>query len=113
MKDVNKHINIDKRGKFLYFYLPYSNYNKLIEFIKMLDKDSFYTAIPILSIHGKDEDPHIILSRQILISSYSDPRIINNYLIKQLDQSFDDFGINLENKFYYLILKYTKIEINI
>jgi hypothetical protein len=113
LKDVNKHIQINKNGKFNYFYIPNLDYNKIIEFIENLEDDSFYTVIPILSMHGKDGDPHIILSKQILVSSFSNPNLINHYLIRQLDKTLIDFDFNLDNKFHYLIFKYKKVEINI
>jgi len=111
LKDVNKQIQINKNGKFKYYYLPFFDFNKIIEFIDNLENNYLYTIIPLIFLYGRDEDPHIILSKQILISSFYNPRIINDYLIKQLEKIVDDFGINLENKFYYLIFKYTKIEI--
>lgn len=111
LKDVNKQIQINKNGKFKYYYLPFFDFNKIIEFIDNLENNYLYTIIPLIFLYGRDEDPHIILSKQILISSFSNPRIINDYLIKQLEKIVDDFGINLENKFYYLIFKYKKIEI--
>jgi hypothetical protein len=64
-------------------------------------------------MYGKDDDPHLIFSKQILISSYSNPNIINDFIINQLDKIVNDFDLNLENKFYYLIFKYKKIELNI
>lgn len=51
------------------------------------------------------------LSKQILISAYSNPILINDFLINQLDKSILDFDINLDNKFHYLIFKYKKITI--
>src|SRR5579859_3021275 len=111
LKDVNKQIQINKNGKFKYYYLPFFDFNKIIEFIDNLENNYLYTIIPLIFLYGRDEDPHIILSKQILISSFYNPRIINDYLIKQLEKIVDDFGINLANKFYYLIFKYKKIEI--
>jgi hypothetical protein len=78
-----------------------------------LEDNSLYTIIPLISLHGKDEDPHIILSKQILVSSYSNPWLINDFINKQLDKTLNDFEFNLDNKFYYLIYKYKKININI
>jgi hypothetical protein len=104
LKDVNKHIEVDKRGKFNYFYIPYFELNRIRDFILNLDDNSFYTILPLISIYGKEEDPHIILSKQILVSSYSNPELVRDYLISQLDKAILDFEFNLD-KFHYLKLK--------
>jgi hypothetical protein len=99
LKDINKNIQINKNGKFKYLYINKYDFNKIIEFIENLEDNSIYTVIPIISIYGNDEDPHLILSKQILLSYYSNPNIINKYLIKQLDKTVEEFGMDLENKF--------------
>jgi hypothetical protein len=106
--DVNKHIDIDKRGKFNYFYIPNFEVEGINRFIAKLDDTSLYTIIPLISMHGKDGAPHIILSKQILISKFSKTEIINEFLLKQLDVATSDFELNL-NSFHYLIFKYKKI----
>ena len=108
LKDVNKHIEVDKRGKFRYYYIPYFETKGFKDFILNLDSDSLYTIIPVLSIYGKEEDPHIILSKQILISNYSDHKLIRDFLLKQLDKTVLDFEMILDNKFHYLIFKFKK-----
>jgi hypothetical protein len=111
LKDVNKHIEVDLRGKFKYTHIPYFETKQIREFILNLDCESFYTIIPILSIYDKEDDPYIILSKQILISSYSSPELIRDYLDLQLDKAIIDFDLNIENKFHYLILKHKIIKI--
>jgi hypothetical protein len=113
LKDVKPHIILNKRGKFKYFWIPYFEIKGIKDFLSTLEDQSLYTVIPSISLFGKDEDPHLILSKQILITSYSKPEIINKFLIKQLDRAFIDFEFNLENKFYYLIFKFKKIHIQI
>jgi hypothetical protein len=46
----------------------------------MLDNDSIYTVIPIISMFGKENDPHLILSSKILVSKYSSSKVIHNFL---------------------------------
>jgi len=113
LSDVNKHINTDKRGKFKYFYIPYFDEKGVVDFISKLDHNSVYTIIPLISIYGKNEDPHIILSKQILISNYSNPPIVSDFLFKQLEIANNDFAFNFEDNFHYLIFKYKKIIIDI
>nr|YP_009498199.1 hypothetical protein [Lactarius deliciosus]AWX52985.1 hypothetical protein [Lactarius deliciosus] len=111
LKDINKLVKTEKNGKFQYFYISYFQINLIREFILNLDSNSFYTLIPMLSIYGKDEEPYLILSKQILITNYSSPEIINNYILKQLDQALIDFEFNLDNRFHCLIFKYKQIKI--
>ena len=111
LKDVKPHILLNKRGKFKYFYIPHFEIKGIKDFISTLEDQSLYTVIPSISLYGKDEDPHLILSKQILITSYSNPTLINEFLNIQLDKAVTDFDFNLENKFYYLIFKFKKISI--
>jgi hypothetical protein len=111
LKDVNKQIIVDKRGKFEYFYMKSMGVGNIKFFLAKLDVTSFYTVIPVISIFGINDDPHVILSRQILISAHSNPNVINEYLNSQLEKAVLDFEVNLDNKHYYLIFKYKKIGI--
>jgi hypothetical protein len=63
LKDVNNLINIDKSGKFKYYYISCLEQRGIIDFIYKLDVDSFYIVIPMLSIFARDNDAHIILSK--------------------------------------------------
>jgi hypothetical protein len=68
----------------------------------------------MLSIDGKENKPHLILSQQFLVTQYSNPIIIIKFLIDQMDIAFNDFDFDLEflnEKHHYLILKYKKIKL--
>ena len=112
MSDVNHIIDIDKKGRFKYFY----NYNfdiKLIkEFIWKLEPNNFYTLIPLISKSAKDTEAHVILSKQILVTNYSNYITINNFLIEQLERFQEDFNFTELNN-YYLIFKYKKVYLNL
>lgn len=76
-------VNFDiKRGKFNHIYIPFFDIKGINNFFFNLDKSFFYTLIPIFSMYGIDENPHIILSKQILIIYYSNPILIKDYLNK-------------------------------
>ena len=66
--------------------------------------------IPIISRFGKDDDQHIILSKQFLVSNKSSSERIYDFKFK-LDQAIADFYLmNLEDGNYLqLILKYKKV----
>jgi|ERR1700744_3434875 len=112
MKNVSKHIKFNKNGKFKYHYIPFANYDLLENFILNLDQNSLYITIPMLSREGKSDNPYLVLSKQFLLSQYSSPEIINKFIMEQLDIALFDFNFELEfDKFFYLILKYKKIEL--
>jgi len=80
-------------------------------FITKLELDNVYTVIPILSMFAKINDPHIILSKQILVSNNSSSKLIHEYLDFKLNQAIIDFGaVNLDGSNYFqLIFKYKKV----
>jgi hypothetical protein len=113
LKDINNLINIDKKGKFTYCYIPNMERMGIINFLAKLENDSYYTIIPIITMSAKDNDAHIILSKQILVSNYSNSKLIHDYLNTKLDQAICDFGCtNLDNNSYYLIFKYKKVTLD-
>ena len=64
---------------------------------------------------AKDNDPHIILSKQILVTNNSSSKVIHDYLNSKLDQAIIDFGLtNLEdeNRFQF-IFKYKKVTLDL
>jgi hypothetical protein len=50
-----------------------------------------YTIIPILSVTKSFDDPYIILSKQILVTKYSNPSIIHQFLIDKYSRTDDMF----------------------
>lgn len=111
LKDINNLISINKTGQFKFCYIPYLEIVGLINFISKLEKDSIYTIIPVISMFGKESDPQIILSKQILVTNNSSSKVIHDYLNYKLEFAIQDFGINnLDNgNYFHLILKYKKV----
>jgi hypothetical protein len=64
-------------------------------------------------MYGRDDDPYLILSKQMLITAYSDTKVISEFLAAQLHISMNDFEFDSLDKFHYLIFKYKKIVIEI
>src|SRR6266581_717100 len=105
LKDVNALIEVNKAGKFKYCYIPNMKIIGIVDFINKLEDDSIYVMIPIISTFGRDNDPHITLSKQILISNNSSSKTIYDYLSYQLDKAILDFGItNLDTKDYFQLI---------
>jgi hypothetical protein len=95
---------------FKYHYIPFADFNTLEHFITQLDPNSLYIIIPIISKDGKDNNPHLILSKQFLLTKYSNPDLIMKFIMNQLELFCLDFEFELEHdKFFYLIFKYKKI----
>jgi hypothetical protein len=65
----------------------------------------------MITMSGKDEDPHIILSRSILLTNNSSSKVVHDFLTTQLDKAILDYGItNLdEGPKFNLIFKYKKL----
>jgi hypothetical protein len=102
LKDVKSNILIDKRGKFNYYYIPFFHISGISSFLTNLD-DNFYSIIPLLSIKGMNDDPHLILSKSLLLTHYSNPILVSNYLKNQLDIAINDFEISSLDKYHCLI----------
>jgi len=108
LKDVNKTININNHGEYKYFKIPLMDIKTIFSFIDSLDNEKLYIVIPFISYACKLDDPRLILSRQFLITKYSNELIISDYLNSKLDDAIIDFGMSLTN--YYLIFKYKSVK---
>jgi hypothetical protein len=111
LKDIDNNIKINKIGQFKHFYIPNMEIVGINKFISRLEPDSVYIIIPIISMFAKDNDPIIILSKQILVSNNSSSKVIHEYLDAKLERAMLDFGaVNLEGSNYFqLIFKYKKV----
>jgi hypothetical protein len=115
LKEIDHMVDIDKRGKLKYFYVPNMEIRGINNFIFRLQPETIYIIIPVISMFAKDNDPHIILSKQILVTNNSSSKVIHDYLNSKLDQAIIDFGLtNLEdeNRFQF-IFKYKKVTLDL
>jgi predicted metallo-beta-lactamase superfamily hydrolase len=111
LKDINRAINIDKSDRSRYFMIPNFEIKLIKEFILTLDEESLYSIIPIISISARTSDPYITLGNTILVSSYSNYVIVNDYLLDRFKMANNQFNTNFEN--YYLLFKYKKVLIDL
>jgi hypothetical protein len=93
LKELDKLIHINKQGKFNYKNIPNFLQIHILNFINRLDENSIYTIIPMISMFGKDDDPYIIISKQLLISRFSSSELIHDYLYDRMLIAIQDFGI--------------------
>lgn len=115
LKDIDLRVDIDKRGKFKYYYITNMDIRSIFAFINRLHDNTIYTIIPLISISAIDNDPHIILSKQILITNNSSTKIVHDFLSEKLNQATTDFGLNNleEGQRFHLIFKYKEIVLDL
>ena len=114
LKNLDHKIDIDKKGKFKYYYINNMDIREIHIFVSRLHDEAIYSIIPFISISALDDDPHIILSKSILLTNYSSTKLVHDYLIEKLEQANLDFGLtNLEGQRFKLIFKYKRIEIDL
>ena len=51
------------------------------------------------------------ISKQILVTNYSNHLTINNFISNQLDIAFNDFNFKFDRNYYFLIFKFKKINV--
>lgn len=111
LNNLNDKIKIIKDGKFIYFKNFLLDIDSIENFLIQLDSDKIYTVIPILSINDRKDQPFIVLSQQILVTKFSNPKLLYNYINEKLISSEDLFNMEQMNR-YYTILKYKAVEID-
>lgn len=112
LKDVSKNIIIYKKGEYKYFQIPLIQFEGITNFLLNLDNDKIFILIPFISPYCNLNDPILVLSKQLLITKNSKPRIVLDFLTDQLDKAITDFGLSDLNK-YYLVFKYKPITLHL
>jgi hypothetical protein len=71
----------------------------------------FITIIPFISISRKIDDPYLILSRQILLTKYSNYVTVNDYLVDKINMAIEQFMFNQDgDNHFFLLFKYKKVK---
>jgi len=103
--------NLFKIGYYHFFKIPQLELEILKDFLQILDFNKAYIILPILATEETaGEGPILSLSKQILVTRDSNPDVIKNYLIKQIEIACMNYGIELDKfivvfKFRPLALK--------
>ena len=67
---------------------------------------------PLISVNNNKNRPYVVLSKTILITKYSDYKLVHYFIYKQFNLFLKEFKIdNLED--YNLVLKYKKVYFDI
>src|SRR6267142_1819015 len=99
LKDLDSRINIIKKGKFKYYKIISSEIEGIRNFIINLEPEKIYTLIPIISINDRKDQPFMVLSEQILVTSKTNELLIGiNHRIRKIYLvKFNSFLISLDN----------------
>jgi hypothetical protein len=87
---IPKNININKTDKSFYFKSFLINNETITKFISGLPKNEIFLVSPFISRYDLSSDPCLLLSKQFLITSETNPNLITNYLNKQFNKSSSD-----------------------
>nr|YP_009487262.1 hypothetical protein [Russula foetens]AWB36164.1 hypothetical protein [Russula foetens] len=109
--ELDHRLKINKNGKFKYFKLFNFEIEDIKNYLNKLDDDKIFTLIPLISKNDKTDEPCIILSQQILITSNSNPVLLANFIDSKISKTFELFNSNIDISFY-TIFKYKSIEID-
>lgn len=110
LNGLDRKIDINKYGKFSYFKIyEIRNNSKIQYFLNELEDNCVYTIIPILSKNDKSDEPHIILSKQILVTNKSNHLLIWNFVNDKIIDVIDLYGVTELNNI--LIFKFKKVKI--
>ena len=108
MKDIKKDLFINKTAKASYYNLKNGD---LFNFILMLQGNSLYSVVPMLTVNAKSDKAYVVLSSSILVSRYSNIRLVSKILDDKYYEAIEDFDIhNQEN--IELVLKFRKITLD-
>ena len=110
LKDLDKRIKLNLYGKFYYWRIYEIRNYKIWNFLNELEDNKVYNLIPLFSANGRPDEPIIVLSQQILVTSNSNSLLINEYIINKIIETQNLYNITeLEG---VLIFKYKQVKIN-
>lgn len=107
LSDINKEFFINQSNKSNYQEIRTFEMGYFYDFITNLSHNSLYTVIPMIYIKGKPDEPYLVLSKSILVTKYSDYKLIHHYIFERYLKSKDSFEIIDED--FLLVLKYKKV----
>jgi hypothetical protein len=100
-----------KIGYYHFFKIPQLELDVLKDFLQILDFNKAYIVLPILTTPGTTgSDAILSLSKQILVTRDSNPIIISNFLMNQIEMACSNYGIeNLEN--FLVVFKFRPLSL--
>ena len=110
LKDLSNKITIYRNGKFCYHKFLELDSNSVWKFLHELEEDQIYSLIPFISANDKPNEPYIILSQSILITSQSSSQLISQYVHEKCMKTLELYNID-ELKDIVINFKYKKVDI--
>jgi len=110
LKDLDKRIKLNKYGKFNYWRIYEIRNYKIWSFLNELEDNKVYTLIPYISANDRKDEPIIVLSQQILITSNSNSLLINDYINNKIIET--KYLYNITELEGVLIFKFKEVKIN-
>ena len=111
LSDITRKINVDKSNFPNYFYSDGVEIKQIQHFLDNLKFDSLYSANLMISLNAKREDPHIVLSKTILLSKYSNHVTVHDFIYNRYEIAQNQFYFDIDS--YYLIIKYKKLYLDL
>lgn len=105
LENIPKNIDVIKTEKSFYFKSFLIQHETISRFICGLPENQVFLINPFISRYDLSSDPYLTLSKQFLIYNKSNPNLITNYLIRQLEKAELDLGVDLIENCYHLIWK--------
>lgn len=109
LKDLDKRIKINKFGRYNYWRISEIRNYKIWNFLNELEDNKVYILIPYISANDRRDEPFIVLSQQILITSNSNSLLINDYINNKILNTVNLYNITVLNG--VLLFKYKSVKI--
>lgn len=109
LKDLDKRIKINKFGRYNYWRIYEIRNYKVWSFLNELEDNKVYILIPYISANDRRDEPFIVLSQQILITSNSNSLLINDYINNKILNTVNLYNITELNG--VLLFKYKSVKI--
>ena len=110
LKDLDKRIKLNLYGRFNYWRIYEIRNSKFWSFLNELEDNKVYTLIPYISANDRKDEPIIVLSQQILITSNSNSLLINDYINNKIIET--KYLYNITELEGVLIFKFKEVKIN-
>jgi len=112
LKDLDKIIKLNKYGRFNYWRIYEITNSKIWAFLNELEDNRVYTLIPYISANDRPDEPFIVLSQQILITSNSNSLLLCDYINNKIYNTKNLYNITELEGVLIFKFKQVKIEFN-
>jgi hypothetical protein len=110
LKDLDKRIKLNLYGKFHYWRIYEIRNYKIWSFLSNLEDNKVYTLIPYISANDRRDEPYIVLSQQILITSNSNINLLTEFITNNINNT--KYLYNITELEGVIIFKYKQVKID-